>query len=85
MTAVQAVYDGQVFIPEKPCSNIERGSKVAITITTINSGFSEKEKKLAEFRKLTREVLESNKTDPLPPEFDEILSRRVKFREISDL
>ena len=85
MTAIQAIYDGQVFIAEKPCSNIERGSKVAITITTINSGFSEKEKKLAEFRKLTREVLESNKTDPLPPEFDEILSRRVKFREISDL
>jgi len=83
MTAVQAVYDGHVFIPEKPC-NIERGSKVALTVKTINSDFSEKEKKLAAFRKLTQEIKELNKTDPLPPEFDEILSQRVKFREISD-
>jgi predicted DNA-binding antitoxin AbrB/MazE fold protein len=81
MTAVQAIYDGQVFIPEKPC-DIIRGSKVTLTIKTVNSIISEKQKKLAAFRKLTNEVNELNKTDPLPPEFDEIVSQRLQFRGI---
>jgi predicted DNA-binding antitoxin AbrB/MazE fold protein len=82
MTAVQAVYDGNVFIPEKPCE-ITRGSKVTLTIETINTGLTEKQKKLAAFRQLTREVTELNKTDPLPPEFDTILSQRLQFRELA--
>jgi len=82
MTAVRAIYDGKVFIPEKPCK-ITKGSEVTITIKSINSGFSEKQKKLSDFRQLTREISELNKTDPLPPEFDEILSQRVKFRELN--
>ena len=84
MTAVQAIYDGNVFIPERPCEII-KGSKVTLTVNTINIGFSEKQKKLAAFRQLTNEVKESNKTDPLPPEFDEILTQRVRIREISSL
>jgi predicted DNA-binding antitoxin AbrB/MazE fold protein len=82
MTAIRAVYDGKVFIPEKPCE-IKRGSEVTLTIETVNSYFSEKQKKLAAFRKLTKEVSELNETNPLPPEFDEILSQRVRFREIA--
>ena len=84
MTAVRAVYDGKVFIPEKPCK-ITEGSEVTITIKTINAGFSEKQKKLAAFRQLTREITELNITDPLPPEFDEILSQRLQFREFSGI
>ena len=84
MTAVQAIYDGNAFIPEKPCEII-KGSKVTLIINTIDSGFSEKQKKLAAFRQLTKEIIESNKTDPLPDEFDQILSRRVHIREISGL
>ena len=84
MTAVRAVYDGKVFIPEEPCK-ISEGSEVTITIKTINTGFSEKQKKLATFRQLTREIGELNKTDPLPPEFDEILSQRVQLRELADI
>jgi predicted DNA-binding antitoxin AbrB/MazE fold protein len=84
MTAVQAVYDGNVFIPEKPCE-ITKGSKVTLTINAIDTGFSEKQKKLASFRQLTKEVKELNKTDPLPLKFDEILSKRVQIREISSL
>jgi predicted DNA-binding antitoxin AbrB/MazE fold protein len=80
MTAVQAIYDGQVFIPEESC-DIIRGSKVILTIETAINGISEKQKKLAAFRKLTDEVNELNKTDPLPPEFDEIVSQRLRFRE----
>ena len=84
MTAVKAVYDGSVFIPEKPCK-ISKGSAVTLTIQPIDSGFSEKQKKLAAFRQLTKEVKESNKTDPLPSEFDDILAQRVRIREISNL
>jgi predicted DNA-binding antitoxin AbrB/MazE fold protein len=84
MTEVQATYDGQVFIPEKPC-NITRGSKVTLTIETTSTGILEKQKKLATFRKLTDEVTKLNEIDPLPPEFDEILSQRLNFREVSSL
>ena len=84
MIAVQAIYDGNAFIPEKPCEII-KGSRVTLTIETIDSGFSEKQKKLAAFRQLTKEIIESNKTDPLPAEFDEILSQKVHIREISGL
>jgi len=84
MTAVRAVYDGKVFIPKRPCK-ITEGSEVTITIKTINSGFSEKQKKLAAFKQLTREINELNKTDPLPAEFDDILSQRVQFREFTDI
>jgi len=84
MTAVQAIYDGQVFIPERPC-NIISGSKVTLNIETVIINISEKHKRLAAFRKLTNEVNELNKTDPLPPEFDKIVSQRLNFREIPAL
>ena len=84
MTAVKAIYDGNVFIPEKPCE-ITKGSKVTLTVNEIDVDFSEQQKKLAAFRQLTSEVKESNKTDPLPPEFDDILAQRVQLREISNL
>jgi predicted DNA-binding antitoxin AbrB/MazE fold protein len=81
MIAVQAIYDGKVFIPEKPCK-ITSGSTVTLTIETINAGVAEREKKLAAFKKLSEEIISSNKTDPLPSAFDEILSKRVQFREL---
>ena len=84
MTAVQAIYDGGVFILERPCE-ITKGSKETLTVNAIDTGFSEKQKKLAAFRQLTGEVKESNKTEPLPPEFDDILTQRVRLREISNL
>ena len=84
MTAIQAVYDGKVFIPEKPC-DISSGSKVKLTIETVGPSHSGTQKKLAAFRQLTSEIMELSKTDPLPQEFDEILSQRVQFRELAGL
>ena len=84
MTAVQALYDGKVFIPEKPCP-LTRGSKVIITIEAVDSVVQEKQKKLSAFRQLSREVTKLNETDPLPPEFEEIISQRLHFRELADL
>ena len=82
MTAVQAIYDGSVFIPERPCE-ITKGSKVTLTFSSADSGFCETEKKLAAFRQLAKEIKEANNTDPLPPEFDEIISQRVRLREFN--
>jgi predicted DNA-binding antitoxin AbrB/MazE fold protein len=82
MTIIRAVYDGKVFIPKKPCK-IASGSEVTLIIETANKVFSKKQKKLAAFKKLTNEIIELNKTDPLPPEFDLILSQRLRFREFS--
>jgi predicted DNA-binding antitoxin AbrB/MazE fold protein len=82
MTAIRAVYDGAVFIPEKNC-DITRGSEVTLIIETVNSDILEKQKKLAAFRRLSQEVTELNKSNPLPPQFDEILSQCLHFREIA--
>jgi len=76
MTAIRAIYDGTVFIPERPCE-IKQGSEVTLTIETTNAEFTEREKKLTAFKKLSEEIIESNKTDPLLPVFDEILSQRA--------
>jgi predicted DNA-binding antitoxin AbrB/MazE fold protein len=84
MVGIRAVYDGNVFIPEKPCEII-KGSEVNLTIEAINTGYYEKQKKLAALKQLSQELIELNETDPLPPEFDEILSQRVNFRELANL
>jgi len=84
MSEIQAIFDGRVFIPEKPCDIIS-GSKVKLTIETVVLSHSEVQKKLAAFRQLTNEIKELNKTDPLPQEFDDILSQRVQFRELAGL
>ena len=41
--------------------------------------------RLAEFRKLTGEIHELNQTEPLPPEYDEMLKKRVNFSRNLDL
>ena len=84
MSTIQAVFDGRVFIPEKP-RDIATGSKVKLIIERMDHSHSEVQKKLIAFRQLTNEIKELNKTDPLPQEFDEILSQRVRLRETDDL
>ena len=84
MIAVQAIYDGTAFVPKVPFA-LSKGAEVTITIKNISNNFSEKQKKLEAFKQLTKEISESNSTDPLPEEFDSIISQRVNFRELSDL
>jgi hypothetical protein len=52
-------------------------------IFTFSPQNTEKQRKLLAFRQLTREIVELNKTDPLPPSFDEILGLPFKLRELS--
>ena len=81
MTAIQAVYDGTVFIPEKPC-NITKGTKVKLIVEAEMHKMT-REEILAGLERLNEEIMESNKIDPLPDDFEEMLSQnRVRFREI---
>ena len=80
MLVITGIFDNERFIPDSPVS-IPQNKKVTVTIEEQKTPSPEIERKLAAFRQLTEEVKELNKTDPLPPEFDEILSQRMQFRE----
>ena len=43
------------------------------------------DEKLAAFKKLTSEIHELNQTEPLPPEFDEVLKECLNFSRNLDL
>jgi len=55
--------------------------EVILIVETADSGLSEKQKKLAIIKQLAIEVIELNKTDPKPLEFDASLSQRIEFKE----
>ena len=84
MLVITGIFDNERFIPDRPVS-IPQKKKVTVTIEEQKTLSPEIEQKLAAFRQLTEEVKELNKTDPLPPEFDEILSQRMQFRETAVL
>jgi hypothetical protein len=78
MSTVRAYYNGSAFVPVEPVYT-PRGEFVILSILHEDSMNSATVKKLADFRQLTREIHELNKTDPLTPEFDEILNTRVNI------
>ena len=82
MPVITGVFENERFIPDRPVS-IPQKTKVVLTFEEEDDLSTEITRKLTDFRQLTEEVKESNKTDPLPPEFDEILSQRMQFREIN--
>ena len=84
MATINAIYDGKVFVPEDPCG-IAEGTKVKLTIEPVHNSRLDTPKKLTAFKLLTNEIVELNKADPLPQEFDEILSQRVQFQELGGL
>jgi hypothetical protein len=63
---------------------LSQETMLAMHSETVNTTLSAKQKKLAAFLQLTQEVNDLARTDPLPTEFDEILSQRVRFRELAD-
>jgi predicted DNA-binding antitoxin AbrB/MazE fold protein len=83
MNALKAVYDGKVFVPIEPCS-ISVGCMVSVSFASKRE-LSKSKKRLAAFRKLTEELHEANKISPIAAEFDEIISKRVNFRERVEL
>jgi len=83
MTTVRAYYDGLSFVPIDPV-DMKKGKVVSLSILLDESANKKTAELLAAFRKLTSEVRELDQTEPLPPEYDEILQTRVNFaRELN--
>jgi hypothetical protein len=84
MSSVKAYYDGVTLFPIEPLS-ISKGKVVNLTIDEEESLAPEIAKKLAQLACINRNLEELNETEPLPPEFDEVLVRRVNFSRTLDL
>ena len=84
MSTVKAYYDGITFFPIEALS-IPKGKVVSLTIDEEETISPEIAKKLAQLAYINSNLENLNKTDPLPPEFDEILAQRVNFGRVLDL
>jgi len=84
MSIVKAYYDGITFFPIEAL-NIPKGKVVNLTIDEEETISPEIAKKLAQLAYINSNLENLNKTEPLPPEFDEILTQRVNFGRVLDL
>jgi hypothetical protein len=84
MSTVKAYYDGTTFFPIETLT-IPKGTVVNLTITSEKTPSPEIAKKLAQLECIEKDLERLNETEPLPPEFDEIMARRVNFTRELDL
>ena len=84
MSTVKAYYDGITFFPIETL-NIPRGKVVNLTIDEEETPSPEIARKLAQLAYINGNLEALNETEPLPPEFDAILTQRVNFTRILDL
>jgi predicted DNA-binding antitoxin AbrB/MazE fold protein len=81
MTVVSAYYNGTAFVPIEPIS-LKKGAVVKVMVTQNEDSLIAK--KLAALHRITRNLQELNETEPLPPEFDDIIAQRLDLgREIN--
>ena len=81
-TVLKAYYNGSVFVPMKPV-DIQTGQIFRLSISSESTPPADTTKRLAAFRQITGNLRKINGTEPLPAEFDEILSQRICFHEIN--
>jgi len=81
MSSVKAYYDGSTFFPIEAL-NIPIGKVVNLTIDEEESPNPEIARKLAQLTYINSNLEKLNQSEPLPPEFDEILARRVNFTRV---
>ena len=84
MSTVKAYYDGITFFPIEAL-NIPKGKVVNLTIAEEETTSPEIAQKLAQLAYINSNLEKLNETEPLPPEFDEILAQRVDFARVLDL
>jgi hypothetical protein len=78
MSTVKAYYDGSTFFPIGAL-DLPKGKIVNLTIgedDTVSPGIA---KKLAQLAAINGNFARLNETEPLSPEFDEILAQRINF------
>ena len=84
MSTVKAYYDGVTFFPIEAL-NIPKGKVVNLTINEEETPSPEIARKLAQLAYINNNLGRLNETEPLAPEFDEILAQRVNFERALDL
>ena len=84
MSTVKAYYDGATFFPIETL-DFPKGKVVSLTINEEESPSPEIARKLAQLAYINSNLEKLNKTEPLTPEFDEILAQRVNFDRVLDL
>ena len=84
MSTVKAYFDGIIFFPIEVL-NIPKGKVVNLTIDEEETLSPEIARKLAQLAYINSNLEKLNETEPLPPEFDEILAQRVNFAKVLDL
>ena len=84
MLTVKAYYDGNTFFPIE-AHNIPIGKVVNLTIDEEDTPSPEIARKLAQLTYINNNLEKINETEPLSPEFEEILARRVNFSKVLDL
>jgi hypothetical protein len=78
MQTVKAYYDGSALFPIETL-DIPKGKVVNLIINEEAVLDLEIAKKLSRLAAINSELEGLNETEPLPPEFDEILAQRVNF------
>jgi hypothetical protein len=84
MSTVKAYYDGITFFPIEVL-DIPTGRVVSLTIDEEETPSPEIARKLAQLAYINGNLEKLNETEPLPPEFDDILAQRVNFTRTLDL
>jgi hypothetical protein len=84
MQTIKAWYDGATLYPIETL-NLPKGKVVNLTINEETAINPEIARKLAQLACINSNLEQLNETEPLPPEFDEILARRVNFARTLDL
>ena len=84
MSVVKAYYDGKTFSPIEALQ-IPIGRVVNLTIVEEDTPSPEIAKKLAQLARINSNIEKLNDIEPLPSEFDEILSQRVSFTRTLEL
>jgi len=84
MSTVKAYYDGITFFPIETL-DIPIGKVVNLIIDEEKTPDPEIAQKLAQLAYINSNLKNLNETEPLPPEFDEILTQRVNFTRVLDL
>jgi hypothetical protein len=78
MQTVKAYYDGTTLFPIESV-DIPKGKVVTLTINEEEPLSPQIARKLARLAAINGNLERLNETEPLPPEFDEILAQRVNF------
>jgi hypothetical protein len=84
MQTVKAYYDGTTLFPIEAL-DIPKGKVVNLTINGEEALNPKVAQKLARLAIINGNLERLNETEPLPPEFDEILAQRVNFSRTLDL